>query len=234
MKTTRYLNTYLILSIIGAVLIIILVLLNLSYNAEIEIFDKFLLSVLFTVVCLFGISFAIKPNWVNVLIEHDTPGDFHFQPRSKSKKRRGHHPVCDEFKSHTIYIKGKTYCAGCTGLALGATVSIILILLYSIVNFEIPNVIYFIFIIIGFSLILLNFIQIIYFHKNKKLHLLSNFFMVISFLLVVMAIFQLTGSIIFGILGIMISILWLDTRIILSKWNHERICEKCKYACKEI
>ncbi|MEM2876182.1 MAG: hypothetical protein QXL67_04450, partial [Candidatus Bathyarchaeia archaeon] len=29
---------------------------------------------------------------------------------------KGHHPSCSNFSSHLLVIKGKAYCAGCTGL----------------------------------------------------------------------------------------------------------------------
>ena len=143
-----------------------------------------------------------------------------------------HHPVCNKFRSHTIQINGMIHCAGCTGLACGASISILLMCLYFVMPKRIPTFFFFSFIVIGLILIFSNFVQIIFHHKNAKLHLFSNILLVIGFFLIVSGMFQLTGRTIFGILGIMISFLWLDTRILLSKLQHTRLCKDCSNTCK--
>ena len=154
------------------------------------------------------------------------------RPRTKLRRRQGHHPDCERFESHTIKIKDKVLCAGCTGLALGSIVSIFLMGVYILLPNEIPPTILHISIMPGMFLIALNYIETVIPTRKTLLHLISNIFLVIGFFFVVIGIFQSAGSVIYGIFGILMSFLWLDTRIRLSSWRHARICEDCGETCK--
>ena len=223
---------YLILSIISAIMILILVITTPGNDMKIDILDKLFICILFMGSCILGISLAFKPNWINVCTDQKIHANNSQHTKSTPRTRQGHHPVCNKFRSHTIQINGMIHCAGCTGLACGASISILLMCLYFVMPKRIPTFFFFSFIVIGLILIFSNFVQIIFHHKNAKLHLFSNILLVIGFFLIVSGMFQLTGRTIFGILGIMISFLWLDTRILLSKLQHTRLCKDCSNTCK--
>jgi hypothetical protein len=206
---------------------------------EVEFVDKLIIGLLFIISCIIGISLTIKPNWIGICIEQRIHGTDNPLPKKVTKlkskvrtiKHQGHHPNCDQFRSHTLEINNKVLCAGCTGLAIGAGISIFLVSCYLVFPYKIPKI----FDILGFSLgmifITVNFAQVIFPHKNPQLHLVSNTLLVTGFLLIVISLLQSSGKVIFGIFGIMVSMLWLDTRIMLSKWNHELICNYCTAKC---
>jgi hypothetical protein len=150
----------------------------------------------------------------------------------RTRKRQGHHPDCDKFKSHVIKTKNKVICAGCSGLALGSIISIFLTSAYIVLPNKILPTILHIFIILGLVIIILNYIEIVIPIRNAHFHMIFNVFFVISFFLIIIGIFELTGSMIYGIFGVIISFLWLDTRILLSKWRHSEICKNCSETCK--
>ena len=223
---------YLTLSTIGAALILVVSRFSSSDTNTIHLFDRIVVGVVFISSCVFGISLAVRPNWIKRFIERESHDAKKRKLRTKLRGRQGHHPDCERFESHTIKIKDKVLCAGCTGLALGSIVSILLMGVYILLPNEIPPTLVNISIMPGLVLIALNCIETVIPTRNTLLHLISNLFLVIGFFFVVMGIFQSTGSMIYGIFGVLISFLWLDTRIRLSGWRHARICKDCNETCK--
>lgn len=97
---------------------------------------------------------------------------------------------------------------------------------------EIPQAILQVLIMLGMVLIALNYIEIVIPARKAHLHLIFNVLLVISFFFIITGIFHLTGSVIYGLFGILISFLWLDTRIQLSNWHHFEVCKNCSETCK--
>lgn len=216
----------------GAALIIMVHRLSPSDMNTVHVFDKIVVGGAFILSCVFGISLAVKPNWVKGFTERESHDVKKQQPLTKTRKRKGHHPDCGQFGSHTIKIKDEILCAGCTGLALGSIVSILLMGVYILLPNEIPPTILHILIMLGMVLIALNYIETVIPIRNTLLHLILNLFLVIGFFFVVISIFQSAGSIIYGIFGVLMSFLWLDTRIRLSGWQHAKVCKDCSEICK--
>lgn len=224
---------YLTLSAIGAALIMVVSRFSSSdTNNTIHLLDRMVVGVVFISSCVLGISLALRPNWIKRFTERESHDTKKQQPRTKLRERQGHHPDCERFGSHTIKIKDEVLCAGCTGLALGSIASIFLMSVYILLPNEIPPTILDISIISGTILIALNYMETVILTRNTILHLFSNIFLVIGFFFVVVGIFQSTGSMIYGIFGVLIAFLWLDTRIQLSGWRHTRICKDCSETCK--
>jgi hypothetical protein len=223
---------YTLFSIIGAVLILLLILTNTSEIHTIDTFDKLFIGSAFISCCIFGISLALRPNWVKRYIKRGI-NHVHDQPaQTAAIKRQGHHPDCEHFQSHTFPIKNNILCAGCTGLALGSIASIFLMIIYLIFFNEISKNILYIFVIAGMIFIALNYVEIAYLKRGAFVHLISNIFLVISFFFVIIGVSQLTGKVLFGILAVIISFLWLDTRIQLSNRRHTEMCKNCNETCK--
>lgn len=234
MKEKNPIIYYLILSAIGASLISLVMIVSMfsSPNTKtIHMSDKLAIGIPFIVSCLFGISIAIKPNFTRSSSQRcDHDGGQHLQPIMI--RREGHHPECEQFKNHTIKIENKILCAGCSGLAMGSVISIALMSAYIVFLKEIQQDILPVLVIFGMVLIALNYIENVIPGKKNYFHMISNCFLVISFFFIVTGIFHLTGSIIYGLFGILISFLWLDTRIRLSNWHHFEVCKNCRLTCK--
>jgi hypothetical protein len=85
---------------------------------------------------------------------------------------------------------------------------------------------------LGLIIIGLAYVEIMLPIRHAVVHIISNIFLVLSFFLVTISIFETTGNKVYGILSVIISFLFLDTRIQLSNWQHARICESCSETCK--
>ena len=223
---------YLILSVIGALLIISVSQLASSNAGTIDIFDRIIVGVFFILSCISGVFLAKRPNQIKRFIKQGEYGKSKKHSQSKIRKLQGHHPDCEQFKSHTIGIKDKILCSGCTGLLIGSIVSIFLMGFFIVFPNRIKSTILQFFIILGIILIALNYIETVIPLRNTLLHLISNTLLVISFFFTTIGMFRLTGSVVYGIFGIILSFLFLDTRTQLSKWRHAKICRDCNENCK--
>ena len=223
---------YIIFSILGGVLLLLLVFTIASGRNSIDTVDRLFLGGAFISSCLFGISLALRPNWIKRYKKQGIHGINPKSPITTSRKRQGHHPDCKPFQSHTYTIKNGVLCAGCTGLALGSFISIFLMIIFLIFFNDIPKAALLIFIIIGLGFIAFNYVEIVLPKRRAFAHLLSNSLLVIGFFFIIIGVFQLTGNVTYGILALIITFLWLDTRIQLSNWHHHVICDNCSETCK--
>ncbi len=231
MKQTKTILYYIILSFVAAFLLIILTFFGSSKNI-IGIFDRLLISIIFIICCLLGISLAIYPNWYNKIRKSQNYNENKKQFIKKKLKRKGHHPNCNNFQKHILKIKHKSYCAGCLGLAIGSLISILLMIFYIIIVNEQISQIFQLLVITGFIFISITYIEFVQPHRNRIIHIISSVLLVVSFLIISISIFELTGNKIYGILSIVFSFLWLETRVQLSIWRHSYICNNCDEICK--
>lgn len=222
--------SYLILSI-GAVFILLTLIFFGSSNNPITSFnDKLLLGGLFITICILGISLSFYPGWYKRTLKFRAQNKNKQQAQKPIRKRKGHHPNCKQFRNHRIKIKNKTLCAGCLGLAIGSIISILFMLIYLIfANFSF-NFIFFIF--LGLVIIFLVYIEIFYPIKNAIIHTVSNTIFVLGLFLITLSIFEITSSIIYSVITIILLFLFLDTRIQISRYRHSLICNNCKEKCK--
>jgi len=232
LKYEKNLWYHILLSILGGALFLLLVLTIASGKNSIETIDRLFIGGAFILSCLFGISLALRPNWIKRYKKQGIHGTNHQSAITTSRNRQGHHPDCKPFQSHTYTIKNNILCAGCTGLAIGSFISLFLMIIYLIFFDNIPRVALLIFIIVGMGFVALNYVEIVLHKRTAFAHVLSNSLLVIGFFFVIIGVFQLTGRVIFGILALIITFLWLDTRIQLSNWRHAETCRNCDETCK--
>lgn len=229
MSQKRTAISFLILSAFVAGFIIMGALLRPQDPGPIENLEKLLVGGAFIGSAILGIFLAVRPNPIRRLTkEAHEPGGKRFNER---RAREGHHPDCEEFRNHVISVDGRALCAGCTGLALGSAVSILLAVVFILLPDGIPQVFIHIFIALGLVFVAFNFAEAVG-SKSAILHLTSNVLLVEGFLLLVFGVFRLTGNAGFGILGVILSFLLLDTRIQLSNWRHVQVCGSCRETCK--
>ncbi|MFA5771638.1 MAG: hypothetical protein WC974_02785 [Thermoplasmata archaeon] len=227
----RRVNAYLALSIVAAILIVIIILLYGHSENNIRDFERIVFAAIFILCCALAVSFAIKPNWLKRLTHHGDNVLNETTAHKITRMRRGHHPDCKGFEAHIVRIKNRIICSGCLGLASGSVISIVLVLVSLNVLDVMPAYFLYIMIILGFVFIAANYIEIKFLERKAYVHIILSALLPISFCLVSRGLLELTGSIFFGFVGLLISFLWLDTRIQLSLWHHESICKNCKEKC---
>ena len=231
MNQRRNIFLYLLFSVLAAVLIIIMVIFTPSNSPFIPVTEKIGVAGIFILCCLFGISFAIRPNWVRRSLQKTNYEENH---KSDEEKRpfQGHHPNCPTFKNHTVLLHGKTWCAGCLGLLLGICASVLFMILYTLINFTFTKMISYVFLGIGLFFLSTVYLEVFYRRKHPMIHVFSNSLLPSSFLLVTIAVEATTGNVLFGFFSIVLGFLWLDTRIQLSNYRHRQLCSDCPKPCK--
>ena len=231
MKKLKPIFYYLLLSFTAVVLIIIMIFLKQDTSNTTSFLDKVFVSFAFFASCIFGISIAIYPNWWRKN-KQSADHTSNIQTSKKSRLFHGHHPDFNIFRSHVVIIKNKARCTGCLGLVIGALVSIFLMILYLILNFKFPIVMYYLILFFGIVLLIFVYGEIIISKRSMFFHILLNCLLILSFFVITISVFELTKNPIYGAITVIFCFLWLDTRIHISNYQHQRICASCVQECK--
>jgi len=186
---------------------------------------------LFVLICLSGIVAGISPSTCSSLFgslaghrEHTTIA---MPSPNATGEKKGHHPDCGSFSMHTFQFRGKTYCAGCTGLVIGAVVSILGTVAYFILAPQWGQIGWLLF-WLGFLGVSLGLLQhgLRIFRKNYAHGLLGVTFVFGAFL-VFIGIEEISNNLIVEGYFLVLSLFWIVTRVILSQEEHRRICDEC-------
>jgi hypothetical protein len=223
--------SYLTLSVVGASLLVIFVFSIPAPLSTMVLSEKIAVATVFILCCIFGISFSLHPNWLRSFISvKDNQVKNHTYTFQRSFQ--GHHPDCKTFEQHRTIFHHKIWCAGCFGLLIGCVLSIFLMIFYVVVPFEQPPTISYVLLFLGLLFIAFVFLESIAESRHSSIHILSNGMLVLSFLFITISIVELSGKVMYGLFTILLCILWLDTRIKLSHWHHQRLCTSCRQPCK--
>ncbi|MCK5252406.1 MAG: hypothetical protein KAQ96_05630, partial [Thermoplasmata archaeon] len=133
MNGTGRIRMYLLLSILGGVLVLVVALAGHQDDVALTSNERRIVVTPLNVACALGISMALRPNWRRRWFGEDgiideAAADADGPP--PGPRRRGHHPECETFAPHTVTWRGRVRCAGCTGLAIGAFAVIVLGIAY--------------------------------------------------------------------------------------------------------
>jgi len=215
---------------ITSIIFLLIIIITKKSDGSLNILDKIIVMSVFFVCCLFGLSLAIYPGWTKRLIKikkyHKDKGKDQYKIRFL-----GHHPNCENFRSHILKTSKKTYCAGCLGLIIGFLSSVFLMTLYLMMEASFSPAAKYMMIFIGILFVLIGLVE--YFTiSNTILHIILNIIFVIALLLIIVGILEITQNKIYGFISIMISFIFIETRIHLSHWKHARICNDCINDCK--
>ena len=231
MNQTRTLSMYLALSFFAAILLTLLVLMIPPQTFSLSFLDKVWIATVFILCCIIGISFTIHPNWIRRYFPKIKNEEKNTRS-SKERSFRGHHPDCLTYQNHTIQWNRKVWCAGCLGLLMGLCVSIVLMLLYILADFQLTKMTSVLLLVLGLSIVPVLYIEILYRSRYAIVHVFINSLMPVCFFIITIAVGEITGEFIYGLFSILLCFLWLDTRIQLSKSHHRSLCRNCVESCK--
>ncbi len=188
---------------------------------------KPLIGLVFSIICILGIFAAFFPNQCSKA-SYSQKKQKNFAHHTVSVTLRGHHVDCEKFFTHVIHISGHIHCAACTGLLLGAVISLTVTSLYFFGGWHIEEM-SFPSAFIGVVGVALGFFQL----KFKGfIRLMLNAFFVLGTFLILVGIDELARSLFVDLFLIVLILFWLLTRILLSQWDHWRICYSCKSPCE--
>ncbi len=198
---------------------------------------------IFGSICVLGILAALFPR--------ECSGKFHFKKEKNALNKRsvygedytnstrvrlslrGHHPDCGYFSAHVFKIGERTFCSSCTGLLLGAVITLFATFLYVFNSWQIyreglPTVALG---VLGVSFGLLQFPLLK--NRTSSLRFLLNSLFVLGAFLIFTGIDALLNALMLDLFVILLIIFWIFTRISLSQWDHKRICSSCNVATCE-
>ena len=191
---------------------------------------KPLIGSIFSIFCVLGILAVFSPNQClrifNIGKKKKTVGSdsAKFVSHGTSNVLQGHHPTCGKFTAHIFRLKSKTFCAACVGLLLGGLLALAGAFIYFFGDWRVAehSSLMVLLGIVGVSFGLFQF-------KFKNFIRLSvNTIFVLGTLSILIGIDALVHSLIFDLFVVSLIIFWLFTRILLSQWDHERICSDCE------
>jgi len=216
-------------SFFGLLLVVVLAL-NPPIVRESFLWRKPLVGSLFWLICVFGILAVFFPRQCSAVFDfkkkekHEHSDENLFAFHGTYSIAHGHHPDCEKFSDHVFQIKGRRFCAACTGLLLGGLVSLVGAFLYFFIGWSIgESSLQAVFAgLVGVSFGLFQFKV-----KRSVARLVLNSFFVLGALLLLVGIDELAQSVFADLFLVILVVFWLFTRISLSQWNNWRICHTC-------
>lgn len=221
------------ISFFGLILTIMLAF-NPPVTQESLAWRKPIIGSIFEAICVLGIIAVFLPKQCSAMLNsekgerEDASNISSLASHGKDPTLQGHHPDCEGYSAHIIRISNRTLCAACTGLLLGALIAMAGAALYFFGNWQIgqnsPLAVLIGTLGVGFGLFQIKF--------RGALRLLLNAFFVLGAFLILIGMDALTQSLLMGSFLIVLIVFWLFTRILLSQWDHWRICYTCKSPCE--
>ncbi len=238
-------SSYILLSSLGALLVLGVAI----YPSYFELipssspfFRKFVIGSVFIAICVLGLIAAIFPSKCMTKkpvseLENDTD-DVIYELEGSSllcgvSIYHAHHPACDQFDPHEFIIKRKSICAGCLGLSIGAMTSIIYSVLYfgGVSSPTISLAPYFI--VFGTLSNLTMFGRYFLPTIGSTVRIILHIAMVLGSTFLIIGIDLIGQNYLFDYLAILLVLIWLRTKLLLTKWEHNNVCKMCSDPCND-
>lgn len=228
MIRTRSVVSYLLLSSLAAVMLLIGSWIGPWTEGSLTNDDRLIVGLAFMGSCVLGILLSMGPHKLHSLRKNSGRSETR---GSVDRAWVGHHPDCGRFGDHVIAINRHSYCAGCLGLALGSSISMAIIIFYLLVP-PVDVILGRWLLVFGMGVVAISIAEVAWHPSTPGSHILSNLALPIGFLVVVIGITSASTDVMLGLIGILICFLWLDTRIQISEWKHAKVCGTCDRSCR--
>ena len=181
--------------------------------------QKMVIGGLFILICFVGLIAAVAPERLKG-IRHGKKSNSEFI---------GHHPDCPEFRGHVLIVYEGAFCAGCTGLAIGAILAIIGGFLSFFGGFSVwnPSIVFY----IGALLVALGVVQHFIDMGSPMFHLVLNIVFVFGAFMLMASIMELNTSFQVEVYLLASILFWVGMRIRVSQEEHVRVCSHCSEGC---
>jgi hypothetical protein len=174
---------------------------------------------IFAAICLTGLVAAVSPR--------SLCGHRH----GSSAQSTGHHPDCGRFSGHVLWVGGKPRCAGCSGLALGAMISIIGSVSFFYVGLF--RSLHWAVFWVGVVAVALGLIQHFIDLSSPHIHFLLNVSLVSGSFMVAASMSAAGASFFVEAYHLVLVIFWVATRIRVSQEEHSLVCRACGADCEQ-
>ncbi len=220
---SKFLLTFLGATAVFGLVLVPILLLQPSLNADPLPFRRPLIGAVYSAVCVMGVVAVFYPGRCRMMFKKPSSSPNPDKPSASTVQLRGHHPDCENFVANRLKFKGRVFCAACTGLLIGAVAAMAGIILFSLGFFDGNNGSIWV-LVAGEVLMLMGLAQI---KTGGYLKMAVNaLFVVGSGISLVVADLAATSFLIDAfMLGLIIYMLWF--RILLSEWNNKQVCRAC-------
>jgi hypothetical protein len=184
----------------------------------------------FGAVCILGIIGGLHPHSCSGILDFEkrdrnTPGS----SKSHGQGFQGHHPACGSFSSHVLRIGERRFCATCSGLVFGAVVALFGIGTYFLANIEMTEELPLL-VSVGAVGVTLGLLHPTVLRLRSLARFLAGVFFVVGSFLVFVSIEDSARNTSIDLFFVALSVLWILTKVSLSRWEHEQICSQCSLA----
>lgn len=229
---------------IGVSLFGLCLLAMLTFGIPISVIDfplqKQLTGSIFMAICLLGITAGVYPSGCSRMLHFRRIKNNSYNTMTQAGTKEttirfeGHHPTCGNFSAHVLQLSGKTYCAGCTGLVVGAIISVLGSFMYFFAGLQVGEAGIVVF-SLGFLGVACGLLQHNLPNANRgAVHLFLNVVFVLGAFLLLVGVTEITNNFILGLYLLGLIVYWIITRVTLSKREHEKICATCGLkSCKD-
>lgn len=190
------------------------------------VFNNIIIGSAFGLVCIFGGLATIFPQKCTKITYSEKIKKSITIHSSKNSVSRGHHYPCEEYSNHILSIGTKRFCATCSGLLIGAIISLIGTIGYFsgfIIIEKLPYLVP-----LGIISVIIGLFQSILPKMSGALtRFLAGILLVIGSFFLLMNLDQVINSTIVELFFIFISIFWIYTKINLSQREHRVTCSNC-------
>lgn len=232
MKPSARVFYFLILSAIAACLLLTVAHFAHSQRGHVEESERLAVGGIFIAGCALCISTAIYPNWLRQSWRHLVRKHAETGQEMLVRRYVAHHPDCDSFQSHRIAFGGIEFCSGCFGLMIGSAVSMAMMTVYLFLKPSFTDVRSSLAIAVGLSILSFIYLVSLLQRRGPLVNTAANTCMVPGLFLLTIGMLEITGNLYAGLLAVLFSFLWVDTRIQISQWRHSMTCKLCPSLCK--
>lgn len=221
---------YIGLSLLGLCLLTVL-----TFNIPVSVgsiaWQRQVTGSIFMAICILGTIAGISPSRCSQMTHSRTIGRSQYESNSRNVEEtttalEGHHPTCESFSSHVIQFRGETYCAGCTGLVMGAIMSLLGSLLYFFSDLSAGEAGALIF-WLGFVGVACGLLQYNLTLNRRLVHVLLNVVFVVGAFLLLVGVNEVNGNVVLNYYLLILIVYWIIAKIMMSQLEHEKICSTC-------
>ncbi|MEM2890636.1 MAG: hypothetical protein QW358_04815 [Candidatus Hadarchaeum sp.] len=222
-----YLAFFLSVSIFGIAVAILSALYPPSFSGE-NALRKPLLGLLLGLVCVLGMTATVSPKSCSQIFGSRKNLKAADDTRKKQVPSfQGHHPSCGNFSDHTFKIGDKTICAGCLGFFIGGLVNLVGVFFYFFAGLQLGELALSA-AWVGAAGVLLGLLLPLFSLPRAVGRAAVNAFFAVGVFLVIIGVDSVAQDLNTGLLLILLAIFWIFTRISISRWSHEKICQRCQ------
>jgi hypothetical protein len=181
----------------------------------------------FGAVCILGILGGLHPHSCSRILDFEKQ-DRNTPASSKSHGQafQGHHPDCGSFSSHVLRIGENRFCATCSGLVFGAIITLFGTGAFFFGNVGMTEGLPLL-ASVGAVEVTLGLLHPTALRLKSYARFLAGTLFVVGTFLVLVSIEDAARSTLIDLFFVALSMLWILTKVSLSKWEHERICSQC-------